>query len=609
MSATSIHGVFVWSATLARQFFNIPLGSHPALVEMQNLLRRRLPEGTQFNDPATFHITLVFIEDDKGLELSFDELAADLPIFGIGGDYVRTFDSPTGRAVHLALEWSPQLIYLQSAIYYKAQALGAKISQFSYPARWKPHITLANLQQPDNDGFNDPMAESLGFIMTTPVHLEARHFALNQDESFEALKDWPLRADIPVQEFMRRIEANIEQRQDSGVQLQEQATTVNERLRLTLTCVSEMKGGYPNIKLPGDIDVTAITAQGRQFVTLPIGEVDAHSRNDRRYTRKSMEQMVEQINSNRPEGGWGHIKDEDMATAYDPPAIRWLAAEIDKKGMVWGKGLPLTPEAQQYFDDARLTNARVGTSLHAWAFMEGDDVVEIELIKLDLADPARVGVPIAAAKPQLSAEMHSPDEGGAGVPAQGQDGQTPEAVSSTAETFNRQPVQEDKPVTDSNRVTELELERKDLRTQIATLETEGKRLKDVEEDVNEVREQWAIPKDGDIVKAFRQFKEQYDNMVAENSALLLDSATAIIDEKVKIKSVRPLVLELVKTEKPTTRKALTRAIDDVLAREFVKELLAAKLQEEMGPAQTPPPGQGHSNTAPADEWLMPAAEV
>ena len=140
-------------------------------------------------------------------------------------------------------------------------------------------------------------------------------------------------------------------------------------------------------------------------MTLPIGQAGARSRNQRTYSRAAVEQMVAQINQQRPEGMWGHLAAEEAQTRYDPPAIRWLAAQIDGEGIAWGKGLPLTDETRDYYRLAKATNARVGTSLVAWAQMDGSEVTALELVTVDLADPARVGVPVTAAKPVISAEM------------------------------------------------------------------------------------------------------------------------------------------------------------------------------------------------------------
>ena len=194
----------------------------------------------------------------------------------------------------------------------------------------------------------------------------------------------------------------------TNIQLNEAAEAIagenGNRLKVTLTCISELRGTYPDIALPEDVDRAAI-GDDAFFVTLPIGQAGARSRNQRTYSRAAVEQMVAQINAKRPEGAWGHVAPDEAGTKYDPPAIRWLAAAIDAEGIAWGKGLPLTEATREYYRLAKATNARVGTSLVAWAQMDGDEVKALELVTVDLADPARVGVPITAARAQISQEM------------------------------------------------------------------------------------------------------------------------------------------------------------------------------------------------------------
>jgi hypothetical protein len=176
-------------------------------------------------------------------------------------------------------------------------------------------------------------------------------------------------------------------------------------MELLMEQVSRFKGDYPDIPLPADIDREALGKV--DFVTLPVGRVDAQSQSGRVYKRPAIESLVRQINEKRPEGGWGHLATTELTTRYDPPAIRWLAATLDEHGVAWAKGLPLTEQAREHFRVARATNARVGTSI--WGTpptaSEGVNVLDFELFRLDIADPTRVGIAETAAKPKLTSEM------------------------------------------------------------------------------------------------------------------------------------------------------------------------------------------------------------
>lgn len=585
------------------QYFSIPLGPLPQLVEMQNLLRRKLPEGAVFNDPATFHITLVYIEDTKGAaDLNLDDVANDLPIFGVGADYITSMQTPQNTAIVLRVSDSPQLTYLQSALYYKATRAGMKISEYSYPQRWRCHITLATIPNTTSYG----ISSGVDTYLSSEVHAEVRGFVRTDGEDTAPAQAWNLRADMPIQEFLNGLFTPNVSTEMETLNIQEQAETKGDKTHITLTVVTEMKGGYPNIPLPADVDVKTLQEQGRRFVTLPVGQVDAQSRNDRIYRRPAMEQMVQQINENRPEGDWGHIPDDQMGTFYGPPAVRWLAATIDQKGTVWAKGLPLTAESQRYFDDARLTGARVGTSLHAFVGMEGNEVQDMNLIRLDLADPARVGVPMTAAAPVLSTEMQDPDEPDPLV-------QETEAVPSEDPNRLSKQLSEETMPENSNptTATELENERKVLLKELEILRKESRELSSLKRDLEYAYELLHFEPNADLVGSVRQYVEKRDDLVKENVLLLGETITALITSKVKVESARPIVEEMVRDQKPTTKRDLERAVEQVLGRESVKALLKAGLVEEMGEAQPPAPTQRPNPSDPAkatEQWLEPLSE-
>jgi hypothetical protein len=308
------------------------------------------------------------------------------------------------------------------------------------------------------------------------------------------------------------------------IQLSEAAEAVDERVRVTVTCISEMRGAYPEIGLPEDIDRAALGADAF-FVTLPIGQVGAKSRNQRRYSRAAVEQMVAQINAQRPEGMWGHIAADETATRYDPPAIRWLAAVIDGEGVAWGKGLPLTAETRDYYRLAKATNARVGTSLVAWAQMDGEEVQALELVTVDLADPARVGVPVTAAKALISTEM---DEG------------------KGKESTQRRREGQSKAQSGEEDAAEL----------VALRELFG---------------------EGDVVAQVRA-------LMAEREALLDAAITAAVERAVRIPAALGLVEQLVRGKKPQTQAAIGDAVAAVVTSEAVQGLLREMVAQTSGPA-------------------------
>jgi hypothetical protein len=315
------------------------------------------------------------------------------------------------------------------------------------------------------------------------------------------------------------------------IQLEETAEQIEERTRVTLTCISELRGAYPEIALPDDIDRSAL-GEAAFFVTLPIGQAGARSRNQRTYSRAAVEQMVAQINQQRPEGMWGHLAPDETGTRYDPPAIRWLAAMLDGDGIAWGKGLPLTEQTREYYRLAKATSARVGTSLVAWAQMDGSEVTSMELVTVDLADPARVGVPVTAARPVISKEMKT---------------------GSAEEKDSTQ-------------------RREDAKTQR-------------EDSLEALREMLG---EGDVIERVQTLLEERSGLIEEREALISEAITAAVERTVRIPAAAALVEDLVRARSPQTQAEVGAAVAAVVESAAVKSLLRAELQQAMGPSQRRP---------------------
>jgi 3-methyladenine DNA glycosylase AlkC len=176
---------------------------------------------------------------------------------------------------------------------------------------------------------------------------------------------------------------------------------------ILLETLSRLSDNAPDITLPADIDLAALKKvdPDPMFVVLPIGKVDVTSGNNRKYTRAAVLDMVDSVNRDRPEGIQGHMKDDERAYRYDLPSVRWVAAKLDANGVAWGKALVLNEPTKQYFNIAKATGAKVGTSLYGTAEMNGNEVTKLYLESIDIAHPMRVGVPEAASKVSITTEM------------------------------------------------------------------------------------------------------------------------------------------------------------------------------------------------------------
>jgi hypothetical protein len=358
---------------------------------------------------------------------------------------------------------------------------------------------------------------------------------------------------------------------------------------------AEMGGEVPTIPLPANIKLDRlkkVLGEELMFVTLPIGKVGITSRNGNTYGRKAIERLVEQVNAKRPEGRWGHLSNEELGTRYEPPAVRWLAAQLDSSGVAWGKLVPLTQEALRHFETAEATGGRVGTSIFGLEpKSEAGEITDYRLVTIDLANAERVGVPLTAAHPYITSEMEQPERGSTGTVGPTQTADAPHSQVSTA-------AKEENPVATETRVEELASDRARLQEQVSGLEKQIKELRAQADDLAVVRELLDVDEDVDIIKTLRAHLEQHAELASENAALLDSAMTAEIAAKVKVESARPIVRELVEAKTPLTRKALDRALDEVLARDSVKTLIAQQVAEQSGPPQSRPV----TPAASADAW-------
>lgn len=403
-------------------------------------------------------------------------------------------------------------------------------------------------------------------------------------------------------------------------EVQDKIGTLEGRSVLRIVTLTEFSGQYPDISLPEDIDLEEL-GPNPVFVTLPIGQVNAHSRNDRIYRDTAVMALVRQVNENRPEGMWGHYDPWEISFKYDPPGIRWLAAMIDDNGLAWGKGLALTPESENYYRKAKATNARVGTSI--LAFGEVDDegnVLDLELITIDMADPARVGVPVTAARPKVTSEMlEGGDQSGAtnppptppptptpspmptppppsptppsgelgpGDPDDDEDddeeiegeGGANEEGEDDAEESPKVPEEEMKPKGNGSTETPVEENRDQVRADRDNLREQVDQLLPFQEQVNKIAK---ILGEGDVVELVQE-------LVDTNTDLIDEAINSVVARECHVPSVRPTLARLARTHEPRNIEEVKAAVKKELASENVKSLISVEVQNSMGPNQSRP---------------------
>jgi len=447
----------------------------------------------------------------------------------------------------------------------------------------KPNVTMArkafliyNAAAPKLKGsYKLPIAKIVdGQMVVVPAGIRNAASRLPQVKGVsQAVLD---RAERVLKSYKRK--AGIGEQVESDL---ENKIIEQHKVPIRLTFISEMRGNPPRIEIPSDIDLYELREQYKkifgdeelEFVTLPIGQVDAESRNGRTYPEAPVKELVKQVNELRPEGMWGHLNDEEMATRYDPPAIRWLAATIDKDGIAWGKHLPLTVETRDYYRMARATRAKVATSITAFAEMRDNVVEHLDLNTIDIADPRRVGILATVALPQLTQEMKETGANAISLDSN-------HDVIIRVRELNSEPtiVNKGKHMLTEEQIKELIDERDALKTKATELEV-----------------------------TLKEFTDRDSNQKTTISELLEEAIVSEVRAQVALEEAHDLIIEMVRASEPQNRHAVKEAVQKVLDKESIKKMLKRTLAREMGPRQ-PVPSRNYQQQDPISKWLEPETE-
>ena len=342
-----------------------------------------------------------------------------------------------------------------------------------------------------------------------------------------------------------------------------------------LESISRFGGGYPEVPIAPHIDKAKLLEgdDSPVFFTVPIGEVDTTSRNGRKYNREAIQSLVNKINKETSIGQQGHLRDEDRAYSFDIPPIIWVGASLETDGKAYGKAYVMqnAPAVREYVRVAKSTNAHIGTSIYGTADVDdGGNVTNLEIESIDLAHPARLGVEMAGAVPQI-----------------------------TQETVTESDTQEDSTVPEENVVEVIPspaviVEMKRAHTE-AVRELEGRiaELKGAETDLAAVA---TLAGADDPIMGVRMLLTRISNLSTENGELLKESIAAQVAEAVVVEKVRPIIVEMVTARKPTTRQAVKTAVAEVLDTPAVKALLKDTVAELAGPPQTRPATQSSNDS-------------
>jgi len=330
--------------------------------------------------------------------------------------------------------------------------------------------------------------------------------------------------------------------------------------------VSELRGSYPEITLPTDVDVEGL-GPNPMFVTLPVMPRQARSGNGRKYGGAFGSALEREINDKRPEGGFGHLRDDERATRYDPPDIRWLRAQRDSNGTVWAKGIVLTQKARDHFRQAKATGARVATSIYGWASEQGGEAVDIDLEKLDIADPTRAGIREAVAPPHITSEMEDGDGAADPTPTDGtnNDGVTTVLVET--------------PASETPVIQQESIVNEDFDKMIAEMRTERDNAQTALEQRNTlVAELQQLVPGSDLLASVKVLVSEIADL---RKQVLTAEIAEVIAGEVKLADLRPIISEMLGPV--ASKEAAQVRVRELLQSEHIQRIAKSLVLELGGP--------------------------
>lgn len=296
---------------------------------------------------------------------------------------------------------------------------------------------------------------------------------------------------------------------------------------LTIEFVAEMTKTPPDVPFAPGLARESF-AESAIFATLPIATIGAKSKNGYTYTQAAVEKIVQEINDKKPEGIWGHIRPDERASRYDPPAVRWVGATIEGKTL-WAKAIPISEIARQHFEVASAAQAPIGTSIYGLATLnKQNDVLDFEIETIDLASSARAGVRESVAVPRLTSEMS-------------QENPLEVEMSDTQEL-----------------VQELTGERDTLKAQIAEMETT-------------------------FQNRIAEMETTYKARISELQGQLSNGWIETAVSEIKLPALRPIVAEQLEGRSFETREAAEAAVALIQEKPSIKAVAAELTKAALGP--------------------------
>lgn len=145
---------------------------------------------------------------------------------------------------------------------------------------------------------------------------------------------------------------------------------MTERVRIQETRFHTFGGEFPEVETFPHVN-TALLYEGDEkpfHIVLPICEIGRTSNNGLVYDEELVHSIAEQLKQGVG-GGRGHIKDEDVDTAFPVEVVNWIGARlVDNK--LWGKAYVAQGETREDLRRKKATGGGVGTSIWGDAIKE-----------------------------------------------------------------------------------------------------------------------------------------------------------------------------------------------------------------------------------------------
>ncbi len=328
-----------------------------------------------------------------------------------------------------------------------------------------------------------------------------------------------------------------------------------------VVAIFEFRGQYPTVPITEGVDYEALIAGDEEplFVTMPIGKAGSTSGNKRHYDEEFITELEKQVLQRIPIGIMGHLTTEERKTKFPDEGVFWVGA-VREKDMLWGKGYippgPVRDRVKRY----KNTGKALATSIDAKASGQWDkdlgamkmNGASLDLHQIDFAPAERAGVSDLAVVPLISKEL---GEGTNEYDINAIEGDNAMDKLDVLKELTAEDVQHLPTV-----VREAILE-----TVEVPVEVEG---------MKQIRESLGVDKDADVnARIVEILNEKTEQLKAQISVKI----TELVDEGIKLDSVKPVVKRYIEDEAPATVDAVQECYDKVIKDETITELLKAQV--------------------------------